>query len=428
MARARQPAPARGPKVASRHPYRVIPVSQLTVDPARDAATLLRRLGVFALMVGLPLATFASRTGAVFAFAIGTALIVSATLFDGLGRSIRHSLALLVTSPAFAAVGVALLWAGLSILWAPAGRGTGPVTFGLIGVLLLGLACFVALPDRMRSANLYPIPIGAAAAGVATLVLALGVTGEAEPDLARRLDRGLAFLVLYAWPGVAWLRSRGRDVQAIGLALLAASAALFGSSVVPAMALAAGAVAYFMGQLFERGPLAVGIALAIVLIGAPALVVWAAPHLPAAPRLAEWSAGLAPWRETFAGDPVRLLTGHGIGSLGSSLAPVLPPVYGSAVLGLWYELGLVGAAAAAVAIVAALRDAENGFGPLLPGLAAAFATAFALALSGIDGGALWWPAALATVGLVFVATARGQFRTNRPRALAFGRPDHEAGS
>ncbi len=392
---------------------------QITVDPARDTAAVLRRIGVLVLMIGLPVAALAARTGPVFAFAIGTVLLAAAAVFDGAWRPVRDAALGVLTSPAFLAGSLVAAWAVLSLAWTPAPRSSGTAVFGIAAILGLGLVGFLALPDRMRSANLYPIPIGAAITAFLSIALAAGAGGEGAPEVARRLERGLAILVLFAWPAVGWLRSRGRDGEAVGLALVVAAAAAFGPSAWPALALAAGALAYLAAQLLDRGAVGLGILFASLLILAPLLLALAGPVLPVT---AFWQEGVAAWRHALLDEPLRLLTGRGLGALRSAeAARLLPPVFGTPVLALWYELGIVGVAGSAVAIVAALRRAGASFGPLLPGVAASVATAILLGLAGADGGALWWPASLAAVAVVLVATQRGQFRTRRPRALGLGR-------
>src|SRR3712207_3946698 len=70
------------------------------IDPAADAAALLRRLGFATLMLALPVGTLVARRGAVVLVPVGVILIVIAAALDGTHRSLRDSIASLVTSPA----------------------------------------------------------------------------------------------------------------------------------------------------------------------------------------------------------------------------------------------------------------------------------------------------------------------------------------
>lgn len=379
-------------------------------DPARDSAVLLRRLGVLVLMVALPLSAAAFRVGPLVAYAIGIALLVGATAMDNSPRFLRQSARAIVTSPAFLAALIAFAWALLSLLWAP-NPGWRPVA-GLGAILLLGLAGIMALPERMRSSNLYPIPVGAGALALVAIALALGSWGNLDEERVRQLERMIAILVLFAWPGIAWLRSRGRDVEALVLALAAAAAAALAPGPAPVLALAVGALAHLLAQAYRRGALAVGLFFAALLILAPALLALLATHGPV-PVPERFLPATARWQALLLDDPVRLLTGRGFGSLRAA-----SDMYGAPALSLWYEFGLVGVLAVAGAMVAALSRIGTLFGSLAPGVAGAAATACVLGASGIGGGALWWPAALATLTLLFVAVQRGQFRTRRPRALS----------
>ncbi len=392
------------------------------VDPARDSASVLRRIGFLVLLIGLPLGAYVSATGLVIVAAIGLSLITAAAAFDGAARPVRESLGRLAASPAILALVVLAGWAMLSLVWAPAPRSGAARLFGTGAVAAVALLGYLSLPDRMRSANLYLVPIGAGAAAIATVALALGFWQEGALEEARRLERGLCVLVLYAWPAIAWLRSRGRDIEAIVLAVAVAGAAAFGPDPLAALAFAAGALAYLATQLSERvGTSLVGIVSATLLVAAPLLLVFGLPHAGLPDRFTAWGAIMEAWRSAIVEQPYRLLTGHGFGAFRrGSVPPLVGSAFGAPALVLWYDLGIVGVASTAFALWSGLRSTLGRFGPLLPGLAAAFTTGFAVALSGIDRGEVWWVAALASVALAFVAAERGQFRTKRPKAVGMG--------
>ena len=383
-------------------------------DPSQDAAALLRRIGFAAMMLGLPVTALAGPSGAVVAAALGLVLIGTASALDGAwgGADIARR----ATAIKVAAFALALLcgWAVLSLLWTPLPRSAGERLFATFSIVALGIAGFLALPDRMRSANLYFVPIGTVLAAVIALALVVGGAGS---DIeVRRLERGLTVVVLFAWPSIAWLRSRGRDWEAVGLAMLVATAAALSANLMPIGAFALGALAYLVVQVTgRRGAAALGLLAAGGIVVAPGLLAaLAATGL-------ERSTDLGGWPTILLGEPLRLLTGHGYGSLvrrgvdalGAARLP------GAPVLTLWYELGIVGALSLAVALAAAM-GANAARATLRPGIAAAIATGTALSLSPAAVGQPWWIAALAVVALVFVAAERAQFRTRRPRA-ALGR-------
>ena len=81
----------------------------------------------------------------------------------------------------------------------------------------------------------------------------------------------------------------------------------------------------------------------------------------------------------------------------------------------WYELGIVGAFAAAFALHGGIRRAGRDATALVPCAMAAFAAAFAVGCLGVGLTLVWWLTTLALTILTFVAVERGQFRHSRPK-------------
>lgn len=379
------------------------------IEPARDAAALLRRLGFAILVVALPAAGLVFRRGVVVLLPIGAALLVVAAALDGQFRPIRDSLDRLLSSTGVMAGAFAALWAVLSLAWTPGLSGPGERLAGYLVSPALGFAAYLALPDRTRSANLYLAPVGAALAAVAALgLILLGSGAGFGDDDGQSLERGLGALALLLWPSIAWLRSRGRDLEAASLTLLVGAAVGLGPRGATVVGLAVGAIAYLLVVLTERaGALLIGGIMALVLVA-----------MPAAALLPEGMPGTTGWGAVVRSDAIRLVTGHGLGEfLRGRVAGAVPAtVPDSAPIQVWYDLGTVGALALALALPACLAGAARSYGPLLPGVAGGVATAFALASFGIGSGQAWWPACLTVFALLFVAAERGQFRTRRPRA------------
>lgn len=383
---------------------------------------MLRRLGFAVLMIGLPLAALFARRGIVLLFPIGAALLVIAAALDGSARNLRTSLEQLATSTGVAAAAFAFGWAALSITWAPLPAVSAERLLAIGGNLLVGLAAYLALPERMRAANLYLLPIGAGA--TALVVLAMSWTGlatrlEVDED-GRSLERGLSLLVLVLWPAIAWLRSRDRDREAVAVVVAVCAATLFAPQSFASVALSVGALAYVATTLAGRhAALAVGVVMAAIILVAPIipallLTVLGRPAVPPG----SWLEAVSAWGVTVGSDPLRLLTGQGFGTLlRARLAGLVPAATPDVPLvQIWYDLGAVGAVSIAAALVGGAAGAARSYAPLLPGVTAAFASAFAMSCIGIGSTQAWWPAALAVVGLLFVAEERGQFRTRRPRA------------
>jgi hypothetical protein len=125
------------------------------------------------------------------------------------------------------------------------------------------------------------------------------------------------------------------------------------------------------------------------------------------------------WRSVVIDEPARLITGHGFETAlrGRFVGLLAPDAPNSFLFEVWYELGLVGALAGAVALYRSASRAGRDHPLLVPGTVAAFATAFAFACLGIGTAQMWWFTALVVTILMFVAIERGQFRTTRPKAM-----------
>jgi hypothetical protein len=396
-----------------------------TLDPSRDAAALLRRLGFAILMLGVPVAALLARRGVVLFVPIGVSLLVVAAMLDGRIRPLRHTFVRLAGSLGAVAIVAGLVWVAISLLWAPRPASSFERLLSVLATLGVAFAGYLAVPDRMRAANLYLLPVGAALAAATAIFLAVmaGDSGDLNEE-GRSVERGLTVIALFAWPSIAWLRSRERDLEALTLAILIATAAVVvgGRTPVP-LALAAGALAYALTSLWPKGAArATGTIMALLLLLVPLLPIVAGPFLTSVVAGGPWSDGMEAWRAIVATDPLRLITGHGFSALlRDRLAGLLPPgTPNSALVQIWYDFGLVGAMAAAAALWAGPRGAVASYAPLLPGVVGAYATAFTLSVFGIGTGQMWWLNVLALLVLAFVAAERGQFRTSRPRALLFG--------
>ncbi len=396
-----------------------------SIDPAKDAAALLRRLGFGVLVLVLPVVALFSRRGVVVFLPIGVTLLAIASAIDWDMRPLRDSADRVLASAGVLAAAFGFGWAVLSLVWTPEPAQSAERLISLLANVALGVAAYLALPDRMRSANLYLVPVGAALAALTVVATSFTIPAMfAGEDDGRSLERGLSVLTLLAWPSIAWLRSRNRDAQAIGLVLAIAVATLVGPHPAISAAFAAGALAFVVVALApEIGVQLWRLLLPGIVLLSPALPVIMGPVAGLLPNGGEFSAALAAWKSLVLSEPARLLTGHGFGAfilarIGSSLPPGTPD---TPLVQIWYDLGAVGAIAIAAAIWAGLRGAANTYAPLLPGVVAAFTAAFSLACAGVGSGQAWWTASLVVLVIAFVAAQRGQFRTRRPRARELAR-------
>jgi hypothetical protein len=129
-------------------------------------------------------------------------------------------------------------------------------------------------------------------------------------------------------------------------------------------------------------------------------------------------ANLGVWRQVVVNEPVRLVTGHGFETaLRGRFTGLLPQTAPNTLpFEIWYDLGVIGALAAAAALFFAATRAGREDPPLVPAIMGAFATAFAFACLGVSTAQMWWFTSLIGLVLIFVAAERGQFRTTRPKA------------
>lgn len=398
---------------------------QPPADPSSDAAALLRRLGFAVLMIGVPVAALLARRGTVLMVPIGVSLLAIATLIDGRHRSLRQVAGRLIASPTSVACVLGFVWIIVSTLWTPVPGQVFERGFSLAGTVAAALVGYAALPDRMRSANLYLLPVGVGIAAILALVVTTFWPGGPADldDEGRSLERGLTVLILFVWPALAWLRSRERDIEALTLGILVATASVvIGAHTPLPIALVIGAIAYALASLWPAATAGAVAAIMAVLVLATPLIWWPASLLqPVLNRLDLVADGLPAWHAIVASDPVRLLTGHGFDAFRygriTGLVPIGTP--GSALFQIWYELGLVGALAALAVLWSGPRSAVTSYATLSPGVTGAYATAFTLAALGLGAGQMWLLTAFSALILVFVATERGQYRTERPRAMVF---------
>ena len=394
-------------------------VSQ-TANPSADAAAMLRRLGFAILFFAVPLAALFTRRALVVMAPLAVILLVLASVLDGGARHAWEKLTTLAASPGGVAGLVLLFWAGLSLVWTPFLPQASERLLNIIGMALMGLGGYLAIPERMRSANLYLLPVGVGLAALIGIALAIAGGSRFDPE-GLSLERGMLMLVLLLWPAIAWLHSRGRNLEAIGLALAVAVCSLLTRDGLPLYGLAAGAVVFVVtawNPVF--GSRLIGFIMAGLLLFAPVL-----PFIlkPLATSLlganSPTSLGLEVWRQIILNEPLRLLTGHGLETaLRGRFFGLVPPSAPSTLLfEIWYELGLVGAVAGSVLLYQAVVGARSHRATVAPGIMAAFACAYTLGCLGIGTAQVWWFTALVVLLLIFVAIERGQFRTKRPKAV-----------
>lgn len=387
-----------------------------TANPAKDSAALLRRLAFFLLFMILPVSAIVARRGLVIVVPFAIILLILAVTLDGNYLPIRHGLKRFLVSPGTLLGMLALIWGVLSLLWTPFPAPASERILNAIGTVAMIIAGYLALPQRMRSSNLYLLPIGVGAAAILALFSEAAFLQKSQLiDLDNVFERGLAVLVLLFWPALAWLRSRHRDVFALALTIATLAALLLAPQKTALWSFSIGAVVYVITKIAPRFGATLTAWIAAGLLALAPLIPFAlhpVQHL--------FSVSLAQsldiCRDLILSEPVRLITGRGFETaLRGRMVGLLDP---GAPLGIlfevWYELGIVGALAVAATIFVIARKAGTRHMPLAPGMIAGFTSAYLFACFGIGTAQSWWLTALASTILVFVAVARGQFRTRRP--------------
>jgi hypothetical protein len=399
--------------------------AQAPLDPATDAALLLRRIGFATLALALPIASLVSRRAAVVLAPIGVVLLIISVLIEDPGRFATILRRELASLPGLILTGLAA-WALLSLVWSPFTLSAGEKAGNLVLAVALGFCGVAALPERMRAANLNLAPLGTGVAALFALALTVAAAlrpADAEPG---SVERGVSVILIMAWPALAWLLSRERGLSALGLAIAVGLLALTRFEDGEAVAMIFGAVAF--GAISANREVAtkfVATIIAGLMLLAPILPFLLIPFVSLLPANAgELAQSLAVWADVVSRDPVQLVTGHGLDTvLRGRMTGMLPPATPTTLLfETWYELGIVGAAAAASCLYVAIRGAGQMPGPLAAGGVAAFTVAFALSALGFATLQPWWLMTLTAVVLMFAAIARGQYRTERPALPLPARP------
>ncbi|SIQ08461.1 hypothetical protein [Bosea sp. TND4EK4] len=391
--------------------------SPAPLDPALDAAMLLRRIGFGLLALALPLLALVSRRAAVLLVPIGVVLLVIAAMIEEPGRFLRTLKGIVLSRPGLILLGL-VGWALLSLVWSPYPAPALEKALNLATAVVLGLLGLSALPERMRSSNVNLVALGNGVAAIfafGLIMVALLRQTDAPPAA---VERGVSIVLIMAWPALAWLLSRERGMSALGLAFVIGLLALTRFDDGETIPMLFGAVAF--GAVTASRAAATRTIAAIaagLMLLAPLIPFLLAPLVVALPDSAsDLAQAMWIWADVIRQSPVELITGHGLDTvLRGQMIGVLPPAAPASLLfETWYELGLVGAAAAAAGLYFAIRAAGHMPGALAAGGVAAFTTAFALGALGFGPLLPWWLMTLTAVILMFKAVSSGQYRTDRP--------------
>jgi hypothetical protein len=394
--------------------------------PSEEAARLLLRLGVFMLFVIALSAPILARQTVYILLPIGAALLLAAAALSQNGGSLRS----LAQSPPVWAALLLFVWTGVTLMWTPF-EGPGERFAKAAATLALVAAATGLMPPRTKTSNLNLLPIGVGVAVVALVAVtwfrAPIYTAEDVLDVGPigRAGLGLALLV---WPAMGALAVRGRWIWAatLGAATVAACAVANAPNALPALF---GGMLVFAAA-FGR-PRGMSIALAAIMGAIVLLAPLAAfaAHLLWPDRAPDFFRYLVLWGHVIAFDGLRTLLGHGFGAatwgvLGGYLPAATPR---SLVFQVWFDLGVVGAAALALALARASLEVGAARPALAPFLLGGLGAAFVICLLGPAAEQLWWLTLAGLDAIAFALVMRGQFRKRRPvLPIGFGAPAEDA--
>jgi hypothetical protein len=386
-------------------------------DPALDAARLLSRIGLILLFIVSQVAPILARQTIYLLLPIGAVLLLLSASLAPDPRRLEELMRLAVKPPVIAAL-FFVAWTALSLAWTPYGAGPAE-RFAKIGatLALVAAACSL-LPERTKTSNLNLLPIGAGVAAVTLAAVALyftkGANSAADLDIGplQRAGLGLALLV---WPAQGALAVRGRWYSAAALAVATAIACHLSDAPHVMPALAAGVVVFAIsfGRASSVARILAYVAAAIILLAPFAAAIVHLIYGGQAPAMIK---PLDVWGLIIFNDGARVVTGHGFGAaiygiLGHYLYQATPR---SLVFEVWYDLGILGAAALAAIAARSFIIVGRSRGALAPFLLAGLATGVAISVLGPAAEQLWWLTLAGLDAIAFSLVMRGQFRKRRP--------------
>ena len=396
-------------------------------DAAADAAQLLSRIGYAALAAATPSAATLSSRAMFVLFPVGVALLLVAATLDpvaGVGTRLRA----LAGSPVAWAALALFAWAGLSLLWTPFPIPGAQRLLKIAMTALAATAVMVTARDHMRATDLYLFPIGVLILMATIFAIWFAEQQTLEADSGRIYAGGIAMAMLL-FPAMGGLAARGRNGYARTLMLLGLVYAFaIGSGPITASLLAGIAVLSFAVSDLERTVRDVGRAAVAVILMAPLLLALSPTlaRLIFHAKLGSLSGSypaIAAAASLVLHDLPRLLTGHGVDTVvrgvDAGLLPTMTPRVG--LFEIWYELGVLGALAAAAGVWFGFRAIGRAAPRLAPYLAATFAADLTLAFLSESFAQMTWITLLAISGIALCAAARSQYRTTRPSAAGLAR-------
>ncbi len=393
-------------------------------DDAADASRFFSRVGYAALAIGAPVAVVVHPLALFIVFPIGVAMILMAAALEGKPGFAARVVRVFATAP-FLALVAGLCWATLTVLWTPYPVSALQHALKLILLILATLLAVAAPRENARATDLYMFPVGVVLGMIAMAAKGLAnVVGHVADDGGTAAG-GIALAVLL-FPALGGLTARGRNGYARILLIVALAFAYIAGYAPLTIALFAG----YLAMSFAISDL--GRTTRELAWGAAALVLLS-PLIPAfAPTVAAWIfdvklatlpppyATLSVAADIFTHDKLRLLIGHGFGTVSRGVHDQILPLFTprSLAFTVWYELGVVGAVIAAAGAWFAFYDIGKAPPRLAPFMIAGFAAIVALAFSNVDFDDMTAMTLIAVAVISADVAARSQYRTTRPSAAS----------
>jgi len=396
--------------------------NQVRNDEAADAAQFLSRFGYVLLALGAPAGVVLHELAIFVLYPVAVVSFVLAAIIDPPGGMLARM------SGAFAqpivALSLALIaWAGVSVLWTPFSI---PAGQHLLKLSLWLVSLFLVLSTtrgHARATDLYLFPIGLVLGMIAMFAAFVADRYGANVPEPRIVD-GATVLVTTLYPAMGGLAARGRNGWG-RLLLIAAFVyvyALGSTSMMIALLFGFATLSFAVSDLKRTTRDLAWVAGGLMALGPPAVIVTA--ELARAVMNSGLGALGGPF-DTLARahamvihDKLLLITGHGfealVRAMQTGIFPEATP-HGQ-LFAIWYELGIVGAALAAVAIWFGFRRLGEAPPRLAPYLAAALACNLTLGALIENFGDMLWTVSLGIAIISSNVAARSLYRTTRPSA------------
>jgi hypothetical protein len=393
-------------------------------DAAGDAAQLLTRVGYAVLALAAPSAVILSSRAIFVLFPIGVVLLLVAAILDPAAGVSERFRALRESPVTWAALGL-FAWAALSVVWSPFPTSGGQLLLKLAGTAIATVLVMATGREHLRATDLYLFPIGVLLA-MATILLLWFAQQQGLDGDGSRIYVGGTVIDVMLFPAMAGLAARGRNGYVRALMVLALvyvfaiGAAATAAALLVGFAVLSFAVSDIRRTVNDLSWLAAGL---IVLAPLVPAVAPSLSHVLFHAKLANLGAPyptLAAAANLILHDAIRLMTGHGIDTVVRGVEAGLLPAQTPRVVvfEIWYELGIVGALAAATTVWLGFRAIGNMAPRLAPYVAAAFACDVTLGFLAQDLTQMTWVTLLAISAIAIGAAARSQYRTTRPSAAS----------